>query len=53
MDYRNILFETRSGVAIVTLNRPESLNSFTTDMHAELRDAMQRVAADKPSVACC
>ena len=47
MDYRNILFETRSGVAFVTLNRPESLNSFTADMHAEMRDAMQQVAADK------
>ena len=47
MDYRNILFETRSGVAIVTLNRPESLNSFTADMHAEMRDTMQQAAADK------
>lgn len=47
MDYRNILFETRSGVAILTLNRPDSLNSFTTDMHAEMRAAMQRVANDK------
>jgi len=47
MNYQNISFEIRTGVAIVTLNRPDSLNSFTTQMHAELRDAMQRVASDK------
>jgi len=47
MDYLNISFETRSGVAILTLNRPDSLNSFTTDMHAEARDVLDRVARDK------
>ena len=47
MDYQNILFEIRSAVAILTLNRPHSLNSFTTDMHVEMQHAMQRVAADK------
>jgi len=47
MDYQNILFEIRSAVAILTLNRPHSLNSFTTDMHAEMQHAMQRVASDK------
>jgi 2-(1,2-epoxy-1,2-dihydrophenyl)acetyl-CoA isomerase len=51
MDYNNISFELRSGVAIVTLNRPDSLNSFTGEMHAEMRDAMQRIAIDK-SIRC-
>jgi 2-(1,2-epoxy-1,2-dihydrophenyl)acetyl-CoA isomerase len=46
MDYRNILFASAGGIARVTLNRPERLNSFNDAMHAELRDALGRVAAD-------
>jgi 2-(1,2-epoxy-1,2-dihydrophenyl)acetyl-CoA isomerase len=30
-------------VAVVTLNRPEKLNSFTAGMHEELRQALERV----------
>ena len=51
MDYQNILFEQRDGVALLTLNRPESLNSFTTEMHLELRHAMQQ-AQDESSIRC-
>ncbi|MCP5415557.1 MAG: 2-(1,2-epoxy-1,2-dihydrophenyl)acetyl-CoA isomerase [Chromatiaceae bacterium] len=47
MDYRNISFQIRSGVAILTLNRPHSLNSFNGEMHAEVRNALQRVTADR------
>ena len=36
----------RTGVARLTLNRPERLNSFNGAMHAEVRDALGRVAAD-------
>ncbi|MDE2305439.1 MAG: 2-(1,2-epoxy-1,2-dihydrophenyl)acetyl-CoA isomerase [Gammaproteobacteria bacterium] len=43
MQYANILFEVADGVARLTLNRPEKLNSFTTAMHAEVRDALARV----------
>jgi 2-(1,2-epoxy-1,2-dihydrophenyl)acetyl-CoA isomerase len=35
------------GVATLTLARPERLNSFTVQMHGELRDALARVRADK------
>jgi 2-(1,2-epoxy-1,2-dihydrophenyl)acetyl-CoA isomerase len=49
MNYQNILFATDDGIARITLNRPERLNSFTDAMHAELRDALGRVKAD-PSV---
>jgi 2-(1,2-epoxy-1,2-dihydrophenyl)acetyl-CoA isomerase len=45
MNYEQIRFEVRERIARVTLNRPERLNSFTTQMHGELRDALSRVAA--------
>ena len=43
MHYDSILFAIEEGIARLTLNRPEKLNSFTTAMHAEVRDALQRV----------
>lgn len=43
MAYENIEFEITDGVAVLTLNRPDSLNSFNTDMHAEMRDALKQV----------
>jgi len=46
MAYASILFESAGGVARITLNRPDRLNSFTSEMHAELRDALARVKAD-------
>jgi 2-(1,2-epoxy-1,2-dihydrophenyl)acetyl-CoA isomerase len=44
MSYEQIRFETADGIARITLNRPDRLNSFTTQMHGELRDALSRVA---------
>ena len=46
MSYESILFESAGGVARITLNRPDRLNSFTSAMHAELRDALAQVKAD-------
>src|SRR2546425_6879239 len=46
MGYENILFESEGGIARMTLNRPERLNSFNDAMHAEVRDALARVKAD-------
>ncbi|MER1966032.1 2-(1,2-epoxy-1,2-dihydrophenyl)acetyl-CoA isomerase PaaG [Castellaniella sp. GW247-6E4] len=46
MDYANILFETADGIARITLNRPDKLNSFTEAMHAELRHALDRIQTD-------
>jgi 2-(1,2-epoxy-1,2-dihydrophenyl)acetyl-CoA isomerase len=40
VSYQNIVFETADGVARLTLNRPERLNSFNTEMHAEVRAAL-------------
>lgn len=47
MSYRNIEFETSKGVAILRLNRPDSLNSFTAEMHGEVREALTGAAGDK------
>ena len=44
MSYEQIRFETADGIARSTLNRPDRLNSFTTQMHGELRDALSRVS---------
>jgi 2-(1,2-epoxy-1,2-dihydrophenyl)acetyl-CoA isomerase len=46
MDYQTILFESEGGIARLTLNRPERMNSFNDAMHAEVRDALERVRAD-------
>ncbi|MTW10210.1 2-(1,2-epoxy-1,2-dihydrophenyl)acetyl-CoA isomerase [Pseudoduganella eburnea] len=47
MTYENIQFEIEAGVAKLTLNRPDKLNSFTQAMHLEVREALQQLRADK------
>jgi 2-(1,2-epoxy-1,2-dihydrophenyl)acetyl-CoA isomerase len=47
MSYENIAFEIKDGIACLTLNRPEKLNSFTQAMHLEVRAALELVQADK------
>lgn len=52
MHTSNILVERSGAVMRVTLNRPERMNSFTVEMHAELRttlDSLQHTA-DPPRV---
>lgn len=44
MSYQTILFELSDGVARLTLNRPDRLNSFNVQMHGELRDALSELA---------
>jgi enoyl-CoA hydratase/carnithine racemase len=39
MNYTDILFEQRDGVAVLTLNRPEALNTFTGAMGHDLEHA--------------
>ena len=43
MAYETIDFKSDSGIARLTLNRPDRLNSFTVQMHEEVRDALDRL----------
>ncbi len=46
MSYEHILFGVDGGIARLTLNRPDRLNSFNDAMHAEVRDALGRTRGD-------
>jgi 2-(1,2-epoxy-1,2-dihydrophenyl)acetyl-CoA isomerase len=46
MAFNCIIFEVKDGVGILTLNRPQSLNSFNTEMHEEIRVAFKQVRED-------
>ena len=46
MSYQCILFDHSDGIARLTLNRPDRLNSFNVAMHAEVRDVLARVRDD-------
>ena len=50
-EYQNIQFEIDEGLATLTLNRPDRLNSFNTDMHAEVKEAFRQIKKDS-SVRC-
>ena len=50
MSYQNILFEVRDGIARLTLNRPERLNSFNSEMHAEVRAALASLPSSQARV---
>jgi len=41
-----VLYSAQDGVATVTLNRPQALNSFTRQMHRELGAALDKAEAD-------
>ena len=43
MSYEQILFDIKDQVAVITLNRPERLNAFTSVMIQEFMDALQQV----------
>ena len=51
MTFDNLLFQVEGGVARLTLNRPQTLNSFTTAMHEEMRSVLREVR-DQPAIRC-
>lgn len=46
MSLTTLRVSTASGIATITLARPEKLNALTATMHAELRDCLGRCAKD-------
>jgi len=45
-DYPDILYAVERRIAVITLNRPERLNAWTSEMHSSVRRAVQAAAAD-------
>ena len=52
MTEKTVLYSTSGAVALITLNRPQALNSFTRQMHRELWEVLDRIEADKSIRAC-
>jgi len=51
MAYETIITSIEDGVAVLTLNRPETLNSFNERMHEEVREFLQAVC-DGDAIRC-
>ncbi|MCB9960347.1 MAG: enoyl-CoA hydratase/isomerase family protein [Rhodospirillaceae bacterium] len=47
MDYQDILYEARGGVALITINRPDKMNAFRAQTCEELIHALNRAGWDK------
>nr|WP_136251276.1 2-(1,2-epoxy-1,2-dihydrophenyl)acetyl-CoA isomerase PaaG [Ningiella ruwaisensis] len=46
MNFKTIEYSVNNSVAVLTLNRPDSLNSFTIEMHLEVKQALKAVRED-------
>ena len=47
MTEATVLYEKRGAIALVTLNRPQALNSFTRQMHHDLWAVLEKINGDK------
>ena len=46
MEYKNIIYGIENGICTITLNRPDSYNSFNNEMSFELIDALKSATKD-------
>jgi 2-(1,2-epoxy-1,2-dihydrophenyl)acetyl-CoA isomerase len=51
VSYKTIIFEKGSGIATITLNRPQALNAFVPEMNREVLEALKDGERD-PAVRC-
>jgi enoyl-CoA hydratase len=47
MAYETMLYDKKDGIAVMTLNRPDSLNSVNTTMQAEMKEIWDDIEQDK------
>ena len=47
MEYKNIIFEVKDGIAIITFNRPEILNALNNKLLKELSHALDKIAENE------
>ena len=47
MEYKNIIFEVKDGVATITFNRPEVLNALSDKLLKELSHALDKIAENE------
>lgn len=47
MEFKYIIYEKSEGIATITINRPEALNAFNTDVINEILQALEDVKADE------
>jgi trans-feruloyl-CoA hydratase/vanillin synthase len=45
--YKNVRIEREGGIAFVLLNRPEKRNAMSPELHYEMEDVIDHIAADK------
>ena len=46
MEHEHIIFRKEEGIATITLNRPQKLNAFTSDMYRSLTEMLEEVETD-------
>jgi enoyl-CoA hydratase len=46
MNYKNIIFEIKDRIAVISFNRPKSLNALNSELLDELSDVLDKISAD-------